>query len=116
MQTRVLMVLPLIKGHQFRVFFSADNEENMSAYSRVPGMASYGSREEALEAFKLEYKAPNADLVGDRIFTNFNTEGMGKNRGGIMDHVVKCGSCEYTTNMIGDLTAHRKAHHPKARR
>jgi hypothetical protein len=32
---------------------------------------------------------------------------------GIMDHVVKCGSCEYTTNMIGDLTAHRKAYHPR---
>jgi hypothetical protein len=71
MKTRVLMVLPMIKGHQFRVFFSSDNQENVSAYSRVPGLTSYGSMEEALEAFKVEYKAPNADLVGDRIFTNF---------------------------------------------
>lgn len=34
-------------------------------------------------------------------------------RNGVMGHVVKCGSCEYTTNMIGDLTAHRKAYHPR---
>jgi len=38
---------------------------------------------------------------------------QGIDRGGIMDHVVQCGSCNYTTNVIGDLTAHRKARHPK---
>jgi hypothetical protein len=38
---------------------------------------------------------------------------QGIDRGGIMDHVIKCGSCEYTTNVVGDMTRHRLGRHPK---
>jgi hypothetical protein len=32
----------------------------------------------------------------------------------ILDHVLTCPSCAYTTNVMGDLTKHRKAYHSRS--
>jgi hypothetical protein len=31
----------------------------------------------------------------------------------ILDHVLNCPSCGYTTNVVGDLTQHRQAKHSR---